>query len=262
MSEVGVDLMNSIRVVMVWMLSLFSSLCYGANILTAAQDDWPPFVIEKDNSGLAVEIVRSAFASQHISLEVNYVPWARVLYEVKKNRFDLIIGAWYSEERSEYLEFSQPYFINRIVFVTGKDNPTEYAEIDDLKGLSVGVVRGYAYGEDFDRDTRFHRDSVKDDVSNLHKLLAKRIDVTVGDPMVLKYVAQQHGLKIGAIRFSQTDLSANPLHVAVSKTHPDRQAILDTFNRGLSVIQNNGTYLKLLQKYGAQKSNIPTSTPQ
>lgn len=233
-------------------LSLGMMVSARAEVITAAGDPWPPFLDpDSPTQGIALEIVREAFATQGYKVEMNFVPWARAINGVKDADYDVLIGTWYTEERTAFLAYSDPYLTNQIKFIKRTGDAFEYQGLDSLTGKNVAVVRDYGYGDAFLTATNFKRPEAKDLVTNLRKLVSGRVDLTLEDEVVARAFMQKELPELlDKVVFTQNALSSNALHVTSGLQNSRHKNILDAFNKGLAEIKANGTYDALLKKYG------------
>ena len=73
----------------------------AAEKLRLVADAWPPFTdATLVNGGLATDIVSTALARAGYASEFEQVPWARALMGLGEGRYDVLVNAWYSEERT------------------------------------------------------------------------------------------------------------------------------------------------------------------
>ncbi|MBL1375776.1 transporter substrate-binding domain-containing protein [Zobellella iuensis] len=230
-----------------WMASANSH----ANTVTAAQDPWPPFVTDDQAMpGVSVEILAAALKTQGMEVDFKIMPWSRALEETSKGRLDLLPATWFTQERTEYLVYSESYLENELSFIKRADDGFEFTDISSLNGKSVGVVRGYGYGDEFLSAANFNKPEANDLVSNLKKLMAQRIDLTLEDKLVALSSMKEAGLESQDFAFSSTALSTNPLHVTSGKANPNSTLYIEAYNRGLAEIKSNGTFDAILAKYG------------
>lgn len=240
-----------IRALISTLFCLLFTVSSYAQTLTIAQDPWPPFVDEDAaGQGLSIEIVRAALEPKGYQIKMNFVPWARALNGVKNAQYDVLASAWFTQERSEYLAFSDDYLSNEIKFIMRSKDSFQYNGIDSLTGKNIGVVRGYGYGDEFLNATNFKRHETKDLVSNVKKLVAGRIDLTLEDELVAKsLLAKEAPEMLGKITFVTNPLSTKPMHIAVGKKNPKHQQIIQDFNQGLKEIKASGKFQELVNKY-------------
>jgi polar amino acid transport system substrate-binding protein len=222
-----------------------------ARTLTAAQDPWPPFVTtDASMPGISVELLTEAMKTQGYDVEFKIMPWARALDSVSKGTIDLLPATWYTDARTEYLRYSNPYISNQLAFIKRADDNFQFSELSDLEGKVVGIVRGYGYGDAFLDATHFDKPVANNLTANLKKVLAGRVDLTLEDKIVAQSVMQEQGLDRNQFAFSDQALSTNPLHVTSGKANPDSQVFINAYNKGLETIKANGTFEKILKKYG------------
>ncbi|MFY2507576.1 transporter substrate-binding domain-containing protein [Vibrio pectenicida] len=230
--------------------TLFSVQSFAATV-TAAQDPWAPFV-QKDTSrpGVSVEILTEALKSQGYEVDFKIMPWTRALNEVKDGRIDLLVATWFTKERTSFLNYSEPYLENSLKFIKRKGDAFEYNGMDSLSGKTIGIIRNYGYGDDFLGASNFKKPEANDLVSNAKKLIAKRIDLTLEDELVAKSTLSGAGMNVADFEFTNNALSVNPLHVTSGLKNSNNGKYIDAFNKGLAEIKANGTFDKILAKYG------------
>lgn len=238
-------------------LITFISMCFiclnlQAEIVTAAQDPWPPFVQEGKDPGLSVEIAQQALKTQGYELRMRIMPWSRAMNEVKNANVDMIISAWKTDERTKFLRYSQPYATNQIKFITLANSTFEYNGLDSLSGKSVGVARGYGYGDEFNAAKNFKRPIANDLIANLQKVATKRIDMTLEDEIVAKATMAAEGLDVNKFRFTKNALSSNDVYVVSGLSNSRSEKLIAAFDKGLAIIKSNGTFDKIMKKYGVQ----------
>ncbi|EKA5638189.1 transporter substrate-binding domain-containing protein [Vibrio navarrensis] len=222
-----------------------------AATITAAQDPWPPFVQQDNmNKGISVEIVTEAFKTQGYDVDFKIMPWTRALNDVKEGRVDVLVATWFTQERTSYLNYSQPYLENSLKFIKRKGDSFEYQDMSSLTGKNVGIVRNYGYGDEFLNATNFNKPEANDLLTNAKKLLGNRIDLTLEDELVAKSILSGAGMNLADFEFTQNALSINPLHVTSGVANARNGEIIAAFNKGLAEIKANGTFDNILRKYG------------
>jgi polar amino acid transport system substrate-binding protein len=240
------------KCIVVFVAALLSSFTAWGATITAAQNPWPPFVMkgEVNNQGISIDILTAALATQGHQVKFKIMTWSRAIHEVKEGHIDLLPGTWFTKERSDYLTFSESYLKNSVKFIKKAGDSFEYDGIASLDGKKVGILRGYGYGDDFLKASNFSRPEANDLIGNLKKLIGGRIDLTLEDELVAKSSITEKGLNIADFSFSSNALSANPLHVSAGKANPNADEYIEAFNKGLLVIKSNGTFSKILNRYG------------
>jgi ABC-type amino acid transport substrate-binding protein len=186
----------------------------------------------------------------NIQFEIRRYPWIRA----ERNALDsggLIFGLPKSPERLKLFRFSDMVSANNLWLVTRSDKKFAFNTMEDLRGKTLGAVRGYSYGQPFDgaRNTVF---KVEDDVASrelrLKRLLLGRVDaILIYQPHTdtpaeiesnINTFMETHllGMKVPAgVTFSvlpkpmQTD---NQVYFAVAKQRDD--GLIDKINASLA----------------------------
>jgi polar amino acid transport system substrate-binding protein len=235
-------------------LTLIFLIFAEAKVLTSASDPWPPFIDPQSSSeGLSLEIVRAAFKTQGYTIKHSYIPWARAMKNLKEGKIDIIPNTWMTEERKQFLEYSNTYISNEIKFIKKAGDPFEFNGLSSLKGKKVGTVRGYGYGDEFSNSSDFKREDVSSIHQNIKKLILGRIDLTLEDEIVARVaIAQKDPQLLEAIAFTNNALSTNTMHITSGKANPNHKEYIDAFNKGLKIIKDNGEFSVILKKYGIE----------
>ncbi|WP_077649745.1 transporter substrate-binding domain-containing protein [Salinivibrio kushneri] len=239
------------RFFLVFALCIFTLSAYGKmKIITAVNDAWPPYVT-RDNArpGFSVEVVTAALHTQGYDIEFLLFPWARGLHEVRNARIDLITTTWYTDARSEYLVYSDPYFATNIDIMMRKDTIFDYNGPKSLTGKRIASVRDYGYDQWFLDAEYFQRVETTSLMSSLQMLAADRIDIAIGNRFVMLQELKPLNLDADDFHFSPTPMIKKHIHVTAAKANPNASKYIQAFNRGLEIIKQNGTFDDLKKKY-------------
>lgn len=159
-----------------------------------AMEDFAPFnhVVDGDFIGIDVQIMDEAAALIGVELDHRPVPWKRMLLDFEAGKFDGVFQLTPTQARFEKWHLAGPMRTTRSVFITRNDSPIEdIRSRADLEGLVVGLVAGFTYEEEFDRDPGIRREMSHDDFNNIRKLLLGRSDVIVGGHATIAYTARE-----------------------------------------------------------------------
>ncbi|WP_068827392.1 substrate-binding periplasmic protein [Pseudomonas sp. BMS12] len=224
----------------------------AAEHLRLVGDAWPPFTdTALSRSGLAVDLVSSALRRAGHSTEYVQVPWARVLLGLQQGDYDIIVAAWYSDERSRYGLYSKPYLSNRVRFLRRSGSSIEFHGLDSLLPHSIAVVRGYSYAPEFDADSRLHKVPVLEFAMGARMLAAGRVQLTLEDELVGQYYLNHdlQGIR-NSIEFVGPPLSENGLHILMRRSHPLHKQIIADFDREIAAMQADGSYQGIFKYHG------------
>jgi polar amino acid transport system substrate-binding protein len=223
-----------------------------AQKLRLVADAWPPFTdATLVNGGLATDIVSTALARAGYASNFEQVPWARALFGVGEGRYDVLVNAWYTEERTKLGQFSGEYLLNRVRFLKRKDTPIEFNNLQQLHTFPIAVVRGYAYSHEFDDNVSLQKVPVHSFAMAVRMVAADRVKLTLEDEFVARYYLARESFKVrNAVEFLPKPLSENSLHILVSLKNPQHEQIVAGFDREIAAMKADGSYEKLLRQHG------------
>lgn len=199
----------------------------------------PPFMYSKDGkaSGVYPAIVAAAFRKMNAPVRIESVPWSRALAEIEQGQGG-VGGIYKTAERERKFDYSAQIHSERIVVFFHKAKPLNFAKVDDLKGLKVGVIRSWSYGEAFDSARRgglFTAEEVASDDQNFSKLSAQRLDAVVAVAEAGAAMLAAHP----AVAAAPTPLSEAPTFVAFAKS-ANQAELLKRFNQAMQEMRTGG----------------------
>ncbi|MES2818787.1 MAG: transporter substrate-binding domain-containing protein [Pseudomonadota bacterium] len=243
------------------MKGFFQTLCWllvmvplaaAAETLRLVADPWPPFTDQRLlNNGLATDLVTTALARAGYAAGYAEVPWERAVRGLQRDDYDVLINAWYTDERAVFGHFSAPYLINRIRLLQRKGSDIQFdGELPGLYPYSIAVVRGYAYSPAFDQDSRLLKVAVGGFELGARMLHARRVQLTLEDEQVARYHLSQELRSIrDELEFLPQPISENGLHILVSRLHPRHRQIVEAFNKAIIAMQEDGSYEQIVQRH-------------
>jgi len=116
------------------------------------EDDWPPFDFSEHGrpKGYAIEHLELLGQRLGISFEyVNGYTWFELLGLFKEDKIDLLPCLWISENRKQFMRFTEPYLELPYVIVARKDDRS-IRTVEDLEGRTVAAAEGYKQKEVLD----------------------------------------------------------------------------------------------------------------
>jgi polar amino acid transport system substrate-binding protein len=233
-------------------LSLMWVAHAGADTLRMAGDDWAPYAdTSLLNGGLATDLISTALGRAGYATEYEQVPWARAVHGLSEGRYDILINAWYSDDRTRIGQFSANYLTNRLRFIKRKNTEIDYQTLAQLHPHSIAVVRGYAYSPAFDNDPDLKKVPVANFSTAVRMLAAGRVDLTVEDEYAARIALSRESQETrDAVEFLPTSLAENTLHILVSLKNPDHDKIVSSFDREISAMKADGSYDRLFKLHG------------
>ena len=114
-----------------------------------------------------------------ISFDIRMYPWPRAeRYALDGN--GLIFGLPRNADRLRVLRYSDAAAHNKLWLVTRSDATFPYNALDDLRGKTIGIVRAYYYGEEFERARNARLFRTEEDIpsrsTRLTRLMLRRVD--------------------------------------------------------------------------------------
>jgi polar amino acid transport system substrate-binding protein len=207
--------------------------------------EWPPFT----NAGqprFALDLVEAALGRFGITSKTTIVSAAQFTPSLLSGRYDGSAAAWKDAQRERALIFSQPYLENRLVLIGRHGANVSAKTLGELKGKRVAIVEGYAYGDTVDASGPvFVRSTSEED--SLTRLLSSSVEYTLMDELVVQNIVSNYPKEAAArLQIGTTPLVRRELYLAIRRSRPDAQSIIDRFNAQLRGMIADGTYHRLL----------------
>ena len=230
------------------------SMAEGVTLSTL---EWPPYTgLSLPKAGATSEVIRQAFAKINIDIKVISLPWKRAITTAGNNEAVVAYFPGYNCKHKEGFIASDPVGSGPLGLAEHVEAPIAWQSVDDLgeQQLKIGTVLGYANTQEFDEKagTGWVRAiAAKDDLTNLKKLVRRRIDAVVIDKLVMSYLlVTEPSLKDHAksIQFNSKPLEEKSLHVCFTDDEAGR-ALLERFNMGLKQVDSD----KIVSDYFANE---------
>lgn len=218
-------------------------------------NNWPPYAVKSlPGQGLAVELVATALKRKGYQVSVKFETWPRALEGLEIGIFDIVGTVWKTPEREAIMLFSAPYLTNHIKFLKMKNLDIQYDTLDDLSGYIIGIIKGYAYEDEFVNSKRHIKLPQNYLIQNLQLLVQGDIDLTVDDERTIVYEINQYmPRRMNDFEFLEKPLSSRGLHIGVSRQNPKAAVIVGDFNQEIERMRQDGTYQKILAKYAVNQ---------
>lgn len=231
---------------------LLTAQAGAADKLRLVADAWAPFTdASLLNNGLATDLVTTALARAGYTSEYHQVPWARALHGLGEGHYDVLVNAWYSEDRTLLGEFSAPYLVNRVRFLKRSRSSVEYRDLSQLYTRPIAVVRGYSYSPEFDNDALLEKVPVSNFTMAARMVAAGRVDLAVEDEFVARYYLAREPKNIrDNLAFLPKPLTENSLHILVSLKNPRHEQIVADFDREIAAMKADGSYDATFKRHG------------
>lgn len=229
-----------------------STTAYAQDKVTLAIGEWPPFFSKGlPNYGPLSEIVCRAFVEVGIQVEYVFVPWKRGFAGARIGNYDGTPGWGWNDERAAKFYFSDKIFVQEEYVFYSKSNPVHAKTIDDLAGLSQGLLLGSMMAVEF--EPLFKRGEIKivrnSSYERLFKMMMKgRIDYIhlgkfVGIRTMRDALPREQWDQVGFLKNLTKSLK---YHLIVSKVKENGPELIKAFNKGLRALRESGEYERIL----------------
>ncbi len=229
----------------------YSKLLAEEKTVSLSYVSYPPYYSEDlQNGGPLSEIIVAAFADQGYSVKREQLPWSRAIKWTADGKYDGIYTAWYRVERESDFVFSTALPGNELVLFKHKKHQISYKEFTDLKGYSIGVVRGYVNPPGFD-NAGLDLAEVTTDKQNILKLSDARIDLALLDKALGNYILRTElpPEKAMEIDWIEPTIKIEPQYVMFSKKAKNYLEKQEAFNRGLKSLTESGELKRIFERH-------------
>ncbi len=243
----------------------------GSKTINIATLDWPPYVGRSlCNLGWSIQVAVAVLTAKDYQVQVNFYPWVRAVMMVESGQMEVLFPEYFIEDsapsdifpfkkRRELLVQSNEMIGGNISFIKRKGDDFVYNNnLMSIKGKAIGVVRGYQNTPEFDAimdEGLISVVSAIDELQLLKLLIAKRVDLIIGDPSVFNYVISHANLtdkeKLAmseGLEEVSPAIKYNHLYFAVSTKYADWQQLLEDINLSLIDFESSGELNKIYQR--------------
>ncbi|WP_341303945.1 transporter substrate-binding domain-containing protein [Pseudomonas sp. TMP25] len=230
---------------------LFVTGAGHAQSLKVCTNEWPPYTLLEEGQvrGIDADLLYLVLTNLGIRYDITLEPWRRCLRKMSDGKLDILLDAFYSDERAKTMIFpSEPMAESSMVLFHARARPYMINSVDDLTGLRVGTEPGYAYSlEAFAKGTHFIREDAPTLDANVGKLLLGRVDLVITDRAVGLFTARNMGVQHD-IAYSPQPLYSDRVYAAFSR-RPAVAALVPSFESELRRVKQTQEYAAILRRY-------------
>ncbi|MEC7816003.1 MAG: transporter substrate-binding domain-containing protein [Pseudomonadota bacterium] len=208
---------------------------------------WPPYSYGDTRGdavgGYAVDFMNEIASRVERPVKLSILPWLRCLRMAELGEVDGIMLLTENEERKRFLHLSIPLLEDENLLWYPKESPyaRERTDFEDLRGLRIGVVTGFNYGEPFNQAVKeldLMTDEASSVLSNLRRLDRNWIDVFPVNRTAAEYSLYGHpnlrarlvavdgpfepvGFRLGLAKAGRAPELIEQINVAIATMHED-----------------------------------------
>jgi ABC-type amino acid transport substrate-binding protein len=205
----------------------------------------------KDTSnfvGYSWDVLRESYHLIGYTIILTVSPWARSMHDVKSGYGDILFPTGKNAERLKIFHYSEEPInhANFVVYVR-QDNPIVWDGLKSLKGLKIGVKRGFNYGDKWNSADFVEKKNVDKIIQGFKMLDAKRLDGFLGYEFNWDYLLDKIGWtqkyrKLPVFEFSYEYLVA-------LKSNPRALQLLKDFDTGKRMLIQSGRLNAIKEKW-------------
>jgi len=215
--------------------------------LNFACSHFPPYLVENNKRrGISIDLISAAFAATGKKTKFSFYPWKRAYQLVKDGKAHALCGCSYRPDREEIFLFSDMLgHVSQGVFRKSSKDNRPISILEDLDGLSVATIRGYALQRELEA-RNIPNTGVLDEKQLIKMLLSDRINSIYAYKDIILYNMALLG-KTEPLDYSE--LSSQPQYLCFSRQIEGNAMALKAFNKGLRMIRLTGEYQTIRSRY-------------
>lgn len=233
---------------------LFTSLSIQAKEIKVAIDPlgYRPYYYKENGivKGAVIEIIEHI--SQQLGHTVRYeeYPWPRMQQYLRNGQVDMLPVYLKTQDRIKYVVFPDtPSFYETYYFYALANTPIVFdGNLQSITELSIGEVRGYSYGVEYDNSNLLNRFQVGSEGQLLRMLLKNRVDLIIANQAVIdnhvRKMKVEHKVDRLFPMFAKT-----PAYFAFSKAVTGNEALASEFSDTLRQFVKTQKYQDIMHKY-------------
>jgi len=217
--------MSRLLAVLLWLVATpLAAAPVCERVVAAGNPQYPPllWVDPQDPSrlvGVGADMLADVLAPAGVKVDVlNVGPWSRAQEEARSGRVDMLVGAFLTRERLEYMDYVYPPYMEvpSAIFVR-RDSLFPWSGWHDLRGLKGSTLLNNSFGMAFDRYARDYLQikQVPSIEQSFQLLQRARVDYVVYERHQGEALLLQMGLADEIVAM-EGSVNAEPLYLTIS----------------------------------------------
>lgn len=202
---------------------------------------------------------------QELGVKVSFtnVTFDGIIPALQAKKYDIVMSAMSdTKDREQTLTFVD-YFTAGTSFVVAKGNPKNLQKLTDLCGKHVALEKGTTQADVATAASTacvkagqpaITVDQLPKDTDALLEITSGKADADLNDSPVADYIAAQQSAKLEAVKIEDVDTA--PYGIGTLRANADLATAIQTALKDLIA---DGTYAKLLTKYGISDGSLTTA---
>ncbi|WP_211215053.1 substrate-binding periplasmic protein [Algicola sagamiensis] len=242
--------------------SIWLTPAHAKNTLTLVTlDKFEPYSWQEGGvkQGIDIDIVRELCERIHKKCVIQYLPWKRVVSEVKHGKSDGAFSFFITEERKHFVDYTQfPLHASTYKVFVKKGSEFSFRSVQDLFGKVIAKNAGFKTDAAFDLAVKEGKIIIDESAvleTNINKLLKNRVDGVL---------ANYHETRRALVKMNQLDHVVDlpkPINeprnaylvLSQKAVIPSREKLISEINLHLKKMHEDGTIDAIHQKYLSKK---------
>jgi polar amino acid transport system substrate-binding protein len=213
------------------------------------EEDAPNQMIGPDGqlTGMTVEIAREIQKRTGNRDPIQLVPWARGYEAIQKNPGVVLFSMSRTAERNPLFHWIGPVLETRYCFVAKANSRVLIKTFEDAKELQRIGVYNNDVRDAFLTEAGFRNlDRANNNVQNVKKLMAGRIDAYASSSIAIESEAQAAGYKASDVKDVFTFMRVQ-LYIAMSMG--TSEGVVSAWSDAFAGMQKDGSFVNIFRKY-------------
>lgn len=199
-------------------------------------------------TGFDIDLIRSLGESLGYEVKITVYPFDGLIPALMTDSIDCIIsGFTISEERAKKVDFSDPYYLCGLTYLTPEKNASEIRDFRKLDGKEICVqigTTGAMFAEKHFPNAKIKTFNSPPDT--YLELTAGGCRAVINDmPVNDFYLSRHKGENLTSLHIDK-DVDKEYYGIAVNKDHPE---MLKEINRGLKLSLENGEFKRISEQW-------------
>lgn len=227
-----------------------------AEMFQVVGSEFPPLMHQENGkpAGLSVELLQLMLQEmKDTDVTIGFYPVPRMLKMVENNPNTFTLSVTRNPEREASFQWVGPICSRtNALFKLKSRTELQPKILADLQSYKIGVGRGYAAANDLLKAgvPKGNIEEVTEDVQNIKKLFAQRLDFVASNDLVFADVLKREGHAWTDVETAMILDDMYQYYYAFNKNMNDN--VVQRFQRALDEVKRKGQYDELLKKYFAK----------
>ena len=199
--------------------------------------------------GFSWDTLREAYHSMGYTVYLTVRPWQRALKRFEKGAFEILYPTTRTPEREKKYFYSKgdTNFSSMNIY-TKKDSSFVFKDLSSLKGMRVGVIRGWSYGPEWETSKFLKVIQNDSDKQNFEMLSQGRLSAIAAYSVIADLWLKKNN-KDGLFK-KHKSFAFNREYLVSLKSNAKTIKKVEIFDQGKEKIIKSGLYQKIKDKWG------------